>query len=72
MTCHYMTSIQMSIDSEKSVSVYNADSILVYLFLQNNPSLTKVCVWIMPFPPSTLIMNIANCPNVYFTTDCSK
>jgi len=36
------------------------------------PSLNKVCVWIMPFPPTGFGLETKSSPNVYFTTDCSK
>jgi len=42
------------------------------LELKDMPSLYKVCVWEMPFPPSGVEVFTSNSPNVYFTTDCSK
>jgi len=36
------------------------------------PSLYKVCVWEMPFPPAGVEVDTSGSPNVYFTTDCSK
>jgi len=36
------------------------------------PSLIKVCVWILPFPPDELTIDKEGSDNVYFTTDCSK
>jgi hypothetical protein len=40
------------------------------------PSLYKVCVWEMPFPPSYpsyfVYVNKIDSPNVYFTTDCTS
>jgi len=35
------------------------------------PTLFKVCVWEMPFPPSGISIDTTNSPNVYFTTDCA-
>jgi len=35
------------------------------------PSLYKVCVWEMPFPPAFVDVYTENSPNVYFTTDCT-
>lgn len=40
--------------------------------LRNIPSLTKVCVWEMPFPPPGIYVDTTGSPNVYFTTECSK
>ena len=39
------------------------------LAIDHMPSLTKVCVWVMPFPVSAYT---DGSPNFYFTTDCSK
>jgi hypothetical protein len=54
-----------------SLNVSNNTS-LVYLILGSMPSLQKVCVWTMPFPPAGLSLNTYGSPNVYFTTTCSK
>ena len=35
------------------------------------PSLTEVCVWTTPFPPSGMEINISGSPNLYFTENCS-
>ena len=35
------------------------------------PSLNKVCVWEMPFPPDGVHVDTTNSPNVYFTADCT-
>jgi len=42
------------------------------LDIRDMPSLTKVCVWVIPFPPEGLNLCSDGSPNVYFTTDCSK
>jgi hypothetical protein len=42
------------------------------LILGDMPSLSKVCVWTMPFPPTGVTVDTAGSPNVYFTMDCSK
>jgi hypothetical protein len=34
-------------------------------------SLTEVCVWTTPFPPSGMEMNISGSPNLYFTEICN-
>ena len=34
-------------------------------------SLTEVCVWTTPFPPSGMEVNISGSPNVYFTENCT-
>ena len=36
------------------------------------PSLYKVCVWEVPFPPVGVEVYTVGSPNVYFTSDCSK
>jgi Leucine-rich repeat (LRR) protein len=40
------------------------------LHIDDMLSLFKVCVWVMPFPPTGVELYIENSPNVYFTTDC--
>jgi hypothetical protein len=35
------------------------------------PSLYKICVWTMPFPPAGVSVNMSESPNVYFTMDCN-
>jgi len=42
------------------------------LGLRGMPSLYKVCVWEMPFPPANVSVDTTGSPNVYFTTDCNK
>jgi len=42
------------------------------LQLKDMPSLYKVCVWEIPFPPVGVKVDTTGSPNVYFTTDCSK
>ena len=42
------------------------------LKLGEMPSLTEVCVWILPFPPEEVHVNTEGSPNVHFTTECSK
>jgi len=42
------------------------------LYIQEMPSLYKVCVWQTPFPPDGVSVVYEGSPNVYFTTDCSK
>ncbi len=45
--------------------------LLKYLQLYRMPTLFKVCVWTIPFPPSGTIIDTTNIPNAYFTTDCN-
>jgi len=45
------------------------------LILRDMPSLTEVCVWTLPFPPTGFYgfeIDTTGSPNVYFTTDCSN
>jgi Leucine-rich repeat (LRR) protein len=41
------------------------------LHLEDMPSLNKVCVWELPFPPEGVYLDKTGSPNVYFTTDCN-
>jgi hypothetical protein len=43
-----------------------------FLDIGDMPSLEKVCVWTMPFPPEGFKLCADGSPNVYFTMDCSK
>jgi len=54
-----------------SLDVSN-NTALGVLYLGNMPSLGKVCVWEVPFPPEGVEIDTEGSPNVYFTTDCSK
>ncbi len=40
------------------------------LDLSSMPTLTKVCVWVLPFPPGDIDLDVEGSPNLYFTTDC--
>jgi len=42
------------------------------LNISEMPSLIKVCVWEIPFPPEGVEVDTTGSPNVYFTTECSK
>ena len=43
------------------------------------PTLSKVCVWVVPFPPPPIsqedcfkvVIKTDGSPNVYYTTDCN-
>jgi len=35
------------------------------------PSLYKVCVWTMPFPPAGVTVDTTGSKNVYFTMTCN-
>jgi hypothetical protein len=35
------------------------------------PSLNKVCVWTIPFPPAGASADTTGSPNVYFTMNCN-
>lgn len=45
---------------------------LTILDISEIPSLSKVCVWIMPFPPQGVQLDFTGSPSVYFTTECLK
>ena len=45
---------------------------LTHLDIPNMPSLNKVCIWELPFPPIPLTFYfMVGSPNVYFSTDCN-
>jgi len=45
---------------------------LVKIGIDNMPTLQKVCVWTMPFPPLGIVILSDFSPNVEFTTECNK
>jgi len=45
---------------------------LTVIRLRDMPSLNEVCVWEVPFPPAEVEVDMANSPNITFTTECSK
>lgn len=53
-----------SLDVSKNIDLLRMD-------LWNMPSLNKVCVWELPFPPPRIQVDTTGSPNVYFTTDCN-
>jgi len=59
-------------DNQLTTLDVSNNTALVELHLDNMPSLYKVCVWEMPFPPAGVVVNKKDSPNVYYTTDCSK
>ena len=42
------------------------------IWLTFMPSLSKVCVWKMPFPESIYLVETTGSPNIYYSTDCNK
>jgi len=64
---NYLTSLDISNNTLLGVGDEDWQSI----YLCNNPTLSKVCVWTMPFPPANVKIFYQGSPNVYFTTDCS-
>jgi hypothetical protein len=42
------------------------------LEIQKMPSLTEVCVWTMPFPPTYLNVTMYDSPNINFITGCGS
>ena len=70
-------------NNRELLSLYCSDNQLSSLNISNNinlwildvpemPSLGEVCVWEMPFPPETVLVNSGGSPNMYFTLNCSK
>jgi hypothetical protein len=64
-----------SLDLTKNTGLVDLSDLSPYnirLFINDMPSLNKVCVWVMPFPPEGLSIDASGSPNVYFSTDCSR
>lgn len=54
-----------SLDVSSNIDIKELD-------LNDMPSLGKVCVWEVPFPPEGIEIDTTGSPNMYFTADCSK
>ena len=50
----------------------SANTVLHELYINDMPSLYKLCVDVRPFPLINMYVYSAGSPNVYYTTDCSK
>jgi len=66
-----LTSLECGENQLTSLDISNNSS-LELIGIEEMPSLKKVCVWEVPFPPAGVTLSMNNSPNVYFTTDCSK
>ncbi len=60
------------LDISKNTALGSESSEFSEIELSNMPTLTEVCVWTMPFPPSGVIVDTSSSPNVIFTTECSN
>ena len=69
--CTVLESLYCGENQLTSLDVSN-NTTLTKLQCRDMPSLTKVCVWTLPFPPAGVQVYSKNSTNVYFTTDCSK
>jgi Leucine-rich repeat (LRR) protein len=49
----------------------SANTQLKNLWIGQMPTLNKVCVWEIPFPPAGVNVDTTGSPNVYFTNDCN-
>lgn len=47
------------------------NSALTELYVSDMPSLNKICVWEMPFPPAGVEIYTSGSPNLYYTLDCN-
>jgi Leucine-rich repeat (LRR) protein len=68
-----LTKLLCSFNQLTSLDISNNNSIKE-LYISAMPSLYKVCVWEMPFPPTDahyVHVDMTDSPNVYFTTDCT-
>ena len=67
--CTALKSLDCEGNQLTSLDVSN-NTALQLLYLGDMPTLYKVCVWEMPFPPGGVRVYIAGSPNVQFNTDC--
>jgi hypothetical protein len=62
------------LDLSKNPLIGDVDGYWLYDFvldISNMPTLWRVCVWTMPFPPKVFRLKTDGSPNVYFTQDCN-
>ncbi len=57
-------SLLTSLDISNNTAIENLNLVSI-------PSLSKVCVWTIPFPPTGVTVDTTGSPNVYFTVDCN-
>jgi len=50
----------------------SSNTVLQELYINDMPTLYKVCVDVRPFPLTNVYVYSAGSPNVYYATDCSK
>jgi hypothetical protein len=60
-----------SLDLSMNSAIGSGDFVLHELDLSYMPTLYKVCVWSMPFPPEGVTISTSGSPNLSFTEDCS-
>ncbi len=46
------------------------NSLLTYIGLMQMPTLTTVCIWTLPFPPTGVTVDITDSPNVVYLDNC--
>lgn len=61
-----------SLDISVNTALGSVDSDSYALDISSMPTLYKVCVWTMPFPPADVTVNTSYSPNVTYTTECSE
>ena len=82
LNCHNNLLTQLDLTNNAKLEVlWCQENQLTFLDLSNNtslieislhsiPSLSKVCVWTMPFPPNGVSVDTYGSPNIEYTTDC--
>jgi len=58
-------------DENLLTTINLSNSALYYINLASMPSLSEVCVWTMPFPPTGVTVDTTGSPNVYLTMTCN-
>jgi hypothetical protein len=61
-----------SLDLSNNINLGKIWQSIPDISLDSMPTLCKVCVWEMPFPPEGLKIEITDSPNQFFTTECSR
>jgi hypothetical protein len=65
-----LTQLVCSNNPLTSLDISNNNA-LTRLGLSDMPTLNKICVWEMPFPPQEVEIYTEGSPNIYFTLDCN-
>jgi len=65
LACSKLTTLYCAFNNLVNLDLSN-NSLLEKIQIVDNPNLTKVCVWVLPFPPDNVWLNDWGCPNLEY------